>query len=52
MQYIDDLITRLVYKCLETSPSGGFGGDVDAGSTYADSTEITVDSDIVTVDET
>ena len=45
MQYIDDLITRLAYKCVGISPSG-----VDVGSVTADTTIITSDTDIITAD--
>lgn len=48
MQYIDELITRIVYKCATISPSGG-GVSL---SVTADSTEPTADSTEITVDAT
>ncbi len=43
MQYLEDLLTRYVEKCLEGSPTGGITVDTDL---------ITVDSDLITVDTT
>lgn len=44
MQYLEDLITRKVYKCEAISPSGGYG------EVTVDSTIITVDSTLITMD--
>lgn len=57
MQYLDDLYTRLVIKCLGPSPSEGYYGPfvvgltVDMTNITADSTLITVDADIILVDD-
>lgn len=48
MQYIDELITRIVYKCATISPSGGGV----SSSITADSSEVTADSTEITVDAT
>lgn len=44
MEYLDNITTRLAEKCAEASPSG-YGGPYTA-----DSTVVTADSDIITVD--
>lgn len=42
MEYLDNIVTRLVDKCLSASPS--------YGELTADNDVITVDSDIITID--
>jgi hypothetical protein len=43
MEYLDNIVTRLVEKCISDSPS--------YGELTADNDIITVDNDIITVDQ-